>query len=217
MRMRFHKSGIYKQLVLQLSLLLGVSGHCFAANSAFYTREQVADLVFPSLSIEYGGTPYDARVILRFSNPDSEIVVLQGSNLSSNVRIFTLADGESIELVMGRVLLRNPQAAPQEIAAEAHVRESDVTIPAATVDTWLNDLKTKTGPLKLEPWIHLHGFPEYDLWLDSNGDSIHYHFFFVQNQTPGSQPVFEPVARWMINLRSEIHELATQQRTRTKK
>lgn len=208
---------IYARLILQLSLPLILSGSCLATSRAFYSREQVADLVFPSLAIEYGGASYDTRVILRFSNPDSEIVILKGSNARRNVRVFTLSDGDSIEHVMGTVLLRNPHATPQDIALEAKVHESDLTIPTTTVDSWLSNLKTESGSLKLEPWIHLHGVPEYDFWIDSNGDSIHYHFFFVPNQNPQSQPAFEAVGQWMLNLRSEILGLEIRQHSNDKK
>jgi hypothetical protein len=206
-----------KRLVLEVSLLIILVGNCFSADRAFYTREEIADLIFPSLAIEHGGTPYDTRVILRFSNPDSEIVVLKGSNLPGNVKVYKLSDGASIKSIMGNVLLRNPQATPEDIALSAKVEESDLSVPVGVVARWLKTLKTKCTAPVVEPWIQEGRVPEYDFWIDSNGDSIHYHFFFVANQVPSSQAAFEPVAQWMVKIRSEINSFESQQRSRRKK
>jgi hypothetical protein len=145
-------------------------------------REDVLDKIFPPLAVTSGGPSCLSRVILRFSDPDSEIVITTLLDGRRTVESYALDPGATIGSSVSQVLQRNQPVSLDQVASAIRVHKAVISVPQAHVERWLQEMN---GILPGKPptaQIHLDEVPQFDLWIDANGDFMHYRFFeFLEN------------------------------------
>jgi hypothetical protein len=199
--------------IVTILMLLGPNLAPAVAAHVYVDRQEVADRIFPSLSVipvALGGERYETRIILRFTDPDSEIVIKTHAKGRKTVDLYSLAPGLSIEGETGRVQRQNPNATAQQVAVTIHVRKTSLAVSSNQVDRWLQALGSLSPPLTLELWVKFDSLSRFDFWADSNGDFVHYS---MSNYAAGGRTAtthenpLTPLARWMLQVRSEAEEL----------
>jgi hypothetical protein len=165
-------------------------------------REDVADKIFPRLAVTSEGPSSLSHVILRFSDPDSEIVITTLQDGSRIVESYVLDPGTTIGSTISQVLQRNPQASLDQLASAVRVHKTTISVPQRHVERWLQQMNGILPAKIPTAQIHLDEVPQFDLWMDANGDFIHYRFFEVPEQP--HDDLFAPLARWMVKLNSEV-------------
>jgi hypothetical protein len=178
-----------------------------AVSQTAVDRETIADNIFPALRVQTVGPPYLTRLILRFSQPDSEVVITTLLDGRRVVEDYTLPSGTTILGAAAQVLHRIPAASSEEIANVLKVHRSSVRLPPKQVDQWFFELKKIPHSLVLEPILHLDSVSQYDFWFDANGDFVHYRFSYAAVHPPQNLPL-DSIATWALKIRSEV-EYAT--------
>lgn len=173
-------------------------------------REDVADKIFPRLAVTSEGPSSLSHVILRFSDPDSEIVITTLLDGRRTVESYVLDPGMTIEGSISQMLQRNPQASLDQLASAVRVHKTTISVPQRHVERWLQQMNGVLPAKIPSPQINLDGPPQFDLWMDANGDFIHYRFFEVPEQP--HDDLFAPLARWMVKLNSEVADLRHERR-----
>jgi len=167
-------------------------------------REEIADRVFPRLAVTSEGPSYLSRVILRFSDPDSEIVITTLLDGRPIVESYVLDPGVTIGASISQVLQRDPQASFDQVTNAIRVHKATIPVPQAHVARWFQEMN-RVLPGKLpSTQIHLDGPQQFDLWIDANGDVIHYRFYEVPGEKRMNDGPFAPLARWMVKLDAEV-------------
>lgn len=167
-------------------------------------REDVADKIFPRLAVTSEGPSYLSRVILRFSDPDSEIVITTLLDGHRIVESYVLDPGATIGGSISQVLQRNPQASLDQMASAMRVHKTTISVPQAHIARWFQEMDGILPGRLPSTQIHLDGPPQFDLWIDTNGDFIHYRFFEAPLQQNTNDDPFAPIARWMVKLNAEV-------------
>jgi hypothetical protein len=195
----------YAVVVVGVLMWYGGIGNstAFAQKYNYVDREQLADTVFPPLAPAPGGAAYDTQLTLRFSNPDSEIVIATHGRGTKTVVLYRLASRATLGEAIAQALRLNPRATLQEIAAGIQIERIAVSILPDHVDQWLRGLQSLAIPLELSLWVKADGVPEYDLWVDTNGDTSRYHFSYAPTRGAQEHP-FAALAHWMETIRSEV-------------
>jgi hypothetical protein len=202
---------IHAKIAGTVLLLLGMTVIPKLAAQTIVDREQVADLTFPPLAmvpVALGGDEYETRFILRFADPDSEIVIETHTNKPKTVDLYTLPPGLTIWSETGRIQRQNLNATPQDVAASIHVRRTSLKIGTNQVDHWLHALGSISPPIVLDlgDWLNLHQVPRFDLWIDSGSASVRYSFTYAGADRTNPGYPLAPLAQWMLQVRSEVEE-----------
>jgi len=167
-------------------------------------REDVADKIFPPLAVTTEGPSYLTRMILRFSDPDSEIVITTRLDGRRIVESYILDPGVTIEASISQMLQKHPQASFDQLASGIRVHKTKISVPQEHVARWFREMSGLIPGKLPSPQIHLDKVPQFDLWIDANGDFVHYRFYDAPGQQHTNDPPFAPLARWMLKLHSEV-------------
>ncbi len=134
-------------------------------------REDVADKIFPRLAVTSEGPSSLSHVILRFNDPDSEIVITTLQDGSRTVESYALDPGATIGSSVSQVLQRNQPVSIDQVASAIRVHKAVISVPQAHVERWLQEMN---GILPGKPptaQIHLDEVPQFDLWITPMGIS----------------------------------------------
>jgi hypothetical protein len=194
-------------LTFVTTILLLMNAAAVSAQT-YIDREQVADAVFPPFAVGIRGPEYRTRFMLRFDDPDSQIVIATHADGNRTVELYRLDPEMTIWNAIGRAQRQNLNATVDQVASAIRVRKTVLAVSPDRVDRWLHELAEITPPLVLTPWIKEDQMPQLDLWVDSNGDSLHYRFYFARTQQMSPQNPLAPMARWMLKVRADIEEMS---------
>jgi hypothetical protein len=159
--------------------------------------DHVLDLLFP---VDVESKPYYAKLILRFHDDESQLVLVVYPGGESELIHSSLdnMNGSSLFQLVTETLARNPAASESEIAARVKVRTIRSPLEHRAVQAELNHLKT----IRISPYLATRvGVDEvtwYEFWFDSGQESVHYKIF-------GDSAIREPqdkLAHWMTTFRA---------------
>ena len=182
-------------LLLFQPLAAGQVGYRTPTESA---RERVLDLLFSRNVIT---KDYYVRLVLRFSNPDSQLVLMLYPGGSSDVVRYTLSGnaGENVSQVASAMLQRDPRVDDKKIAERFRVTEEKLQIDQVKVQRALGALKK----INISPFFDTASAVDerqlYDFWFDSGGESVHYSFF-----GPYKGKSKDELVQWMIEFRDAL-------------
>jgi len=169
---------------------------------------RVLDLVFPS---DFASEPYFEKLILRFGDSDTQLVILVYSNYpvrpggNSEMIRYSLASmrGGDLSGLISKMVAENPDVTAQDIAAKLKVDVTRSSIESKVLDRALKKLKSlRISPI-LETGICVDECPVYEYWYDDGQDSVHY----VIRGDVGKSPQQELLQR-MITFRAALPDLA---------
>jgi hypothetical protein len=170
------------------------------------TTEDVADLLFPRMRISYDSL-YLARLMLRFSEPDMQIVIIASATEVDISEYKTKGNVRIAELIR-RSTQENASVTAAHIASNIRIKTRHVATTRQQVKTWFEELQNIKGSPKLDGYTCLHGCPQFDLWFDTGQDSVHYSMVYTP-VIPPQRSTQQLLAEWMLSLRSQIEAAPT--------
>ena len=165
----------------------------------FDMRGQVFDLMFP---IQVEGQPYFSKMILRFSDTRSQLMVLVYPGRKAEIirhRIAGTSDKEFDAILLNA--FRDKTITAQDIVGKLRVESSRVAIDYdLTLSPSLEELKSmRISPL-LSSRAALDSFEQFEFWYDTWEESVHYSVV-----GPFNDP-HDELAKWMMKFRSKADE-----------
>jgi hypothetical protein len=159
--------------------------------------EHVLGLLFP---IDVESKPYYAKLVLRFHDDESQLVLVVYPGGESELINSSLdnMNGNSFSQLVTETLVHDPTASDSEIAARVKVRTIRSPLEHRAVEAELNHLKT----IRISPYLATRvGVDEvtwYEFWFDSGQESVHYKIF-GDSSLRDSQ---DKLAQWMTTFRA---------------
>jgi hypothetical protein len=163
-------------------------------------KNRVLDQLFPVASGSLPG-PYYARLILRFSSPDTELVLVIYAGWKSELVGYTL-DGlpdQTLSQYIREQRRTHPQIQEEEIARSIRVKTTRSFVDSQKVKQAVEELRRIRVSPFLETRIAVDEYSDYDYWFESGGESVHYRVHGIFQQTPA-----DDLVHWMIGFRDSI-------------
>jgi hypothetical protein len=154
------------------------------------------NLLFP-LNVE--SKPYYVKLILRFSDTNSQLALIVYPGGASELVSFSLDNmtGSDVFNLVSEMLAKNPSVKDEEIAAKVRVHTIRSSLDYKVVEPALNDLKA----IRISPFFQTRVFAdeylEYDYWFDSGQESVHYKICGISTGAPQDE-----LAHWMTRFRA---------------
>lgn len=164
-------------------------------------KARVLDILFP---LDVGPTPYFSRMVLRFSDSDTQLVVVTYPGGKSELIRYSLEGVSSRELahLISKMVAENPDVKAQEIAAKLKVSVSRSPIESGALKPALDELKAIRISPVLVSRVAVDEFSEYEFWYDNWQESVHYTITSPFGKDPQDQ-----LGRWMTKFRENIPNL----------
>ncbi len=191
-----------------LSVLTSGISHTQATNQPFddnrveAVRSRLLDRLFQTNIASLKG-PH-SRLVLRFSKPDTECVLLIYASWKSELVVYTLKGlgSKSLAEYISDMLRANPQVQDDAIADSIGVTTKRSFLDSQKVRQSIEELKKITLSPFLEQRIAVDEYSDYDLWFESAGnESVHYKLHGPSESTPADRLV-----RWMCRFRAGLGE-----------
>jgi hypothetical protein len=162
---------------------------------------RVLDILFP---LDVGPTPYFSKMVLRFSDSDTQLVVVTYPGGKSELIRYSLAGVRSGELshLISKMVNENPEMKAQEIAAKLKVNVSRSPIEPEALRRALDELKAIRISPVLASRVAVDEFSEYEFWYDNWQESVHYAITSPFGNDPQGQ-----LGRWMTKFRDDVPNL----------
>jgi hypothetical protein len=158
-------------------------------------RNRVSDLLFPT---SVASKPYNARFVLRFPDPDSELVLIIYPGKQSELvtyKVEGLRDQTLFQYIWD-ALRTNPQIRDEEIASNIRVTSKRSVVEFQKLERAVDELKNiKISPF-FETRIAVDEYSDYDYWFDSGGESVHYRVHRLFQHTAQ-----DDLVHWMTRFR----------------
>lgn len=164
-------------------------------------KASVLNLVFPLDAVP---PPYLWRVTLRFSDPESQIVVVVRPRAKSEVVQYALAgmsDEEFSQLIL-QTLAEDSNAKAEEIAAKVKVSVDRTSIDSEMLSRALG----KLSGVRISPQpdgVCLGRCSRFEYWYDAGLQSVHY---VIVGADIKGDPQYQLV-QWMIGFRKDLPRL----------
>ncbi len=165
-------------------------------------KPRVLDILFP---LDAGPTPYFSKMVLRFSDSNTQLVVVTYPGAKSELLRYSLdsmSGGEFSQLI-SKMVAENPDVKPQEIAARLKVNVIRLPIEPGALRRSLDELKAIRISPVLASRVAVDEFSEYEFWYDNWQESVHY----VITSPFGNDPQDE-LGRWMVKFRDIVPNLS---------
>lgn len=171
------------------------------------SRDRVLDLLLHS---DIATSPYFVKITLRYSDPDTQLVIL--TYPSYPVRPEGRAEVISYEITgMGNKNLsqfvydmasKDPNVTNEEIAAKLKVKVSRSPIEYKELDRFLEQLKAIRISPSLVSRVSLDEYSMYEFRYDTGQERVHYKLDGPFRNAPQDQLV-----QWMIRFRNSLPKL----------
>ena len=160
-------------------------------------KTRVLDLLFP---LNVTPEPYFAKMILRFGDSDTQLVVVVYPGGKSELIRFSLAGTSSRELshLISKMTAENPTVREQEIAAKLKVDVTRSPIEHEAFNRVIDELKVIRISPVLANRVAVDESSEYEFWYDTWQESVHYTITGPFGDDPQDQ-----LGRWMIKFKVE--------------
>lgn len=165
-------------------------------------KARVLDIVFP---LEVSSKPYFRKIVLRFGDSDTQIIVVTYPGGQSEIVRYRLADvsGEQLSVLVAKMLSENPDVKPQEIAAGLKVNVSSTPVlEQKALDYVLNELKAIKISPALASRVAVDDSSEYEFWYDTWQESVHYTITGPFHDAPQDR-----LGKWMLSFRTLVPKL----------
>ncbi len=170
-------------------------------------KARVLDILFP---LDVTSTPYFSKMILRFGDSDTQLVVLiyptypvHAGGQAELIRYSVAGTGNSdLPQFISNMVAQNPNVTDREIAAKLKVDVTRSPIGYEALDRFLKKLKAiRISPI-LASRVAVDESSEYEFWYDTWQESVHYTLTGPFHNGPQDQ-----LGRWMIKFRADLPNL----------
>ena len=184
-------------------LLAGFCGSVTAAqpgNRRLDTKAVVLDQLFP---LDVAPEPYHLKLILRFSESDSQITVVVYPGGKSEVIVRSLANMKQGELArrIQDLAAANSAVSPSELAATLSVDSQRSLLDGTLLNRSLKRLEAIRISPALPTVSCMDACSQYEFWYDTWQDTVHYAL-----TSPEKGPRHELV-QWMIKFKDTLPTL----------
>jgi len=145
------------------------------------------------------------KLVLRFSDSASQLVVLQGAMRKSELIRYRITNMTGTELaqLIDKTFAENPKITERDIVPKLTVDIVRSPIDYGTVDRALVELrKIRISPALGLPFgrIGVDDVSQYEFWLTAGSDSVHYTIL-----SPGDRKYpQDTLAKWMLKFRATV-------------
>jgi hypothetical protein len=195
----------FQMRALSLAILAVNLSHLSYAQVSDYDRAQaVRTRVLDQLPTDVASLKgsYFSKLMLRFTKPDSQLVLVIYSGWKSELVSYTFPDlgGKTLSEYVWDMVRSHPQMRDEEIAAGAKVMTKRAFVDSRKVERTIAELqKIKISPFP-GPVVPLDEYSTYEYrWESPEGESVHYRAYGVFNQRPTDKLV-----HWMIRFRNSF-------------
>lgn len=190
-----------------ISILAGSAAMAQPGDRYLVMKARVLDILFPS---EVSQKPYFLKMVLRFSDSDTQLVVVVYPDKEKywvrkcEITKYSLAGMRTNQLsqLVAKMIADNPNVDEKEIAAKLKVDISRSSIDPDALNRVLDELKTvRISPI-LADRVAVDNYSEYEYWYDNWQESVHYTIVGPFHDSSQDQLV-----QWMIRFREAVPEL----------
>jgi len=161
-------------------------------------KARVLDILFP---LDVTPKPYFSKMILRFSDSDTQLIVVVYPGGKSELIRYSLSgmgNGKLSQLI-SKMVAENTNVTDREIAAKLKVDVIRSSINHEALSRSLDELRTVQISPILENRVAVDEFSEYDFWYDTWQESLHYTITSPLGNTPQDK-----LGKWMIKFRASV-------------
>jgi hypothetical protein len=170
-----------------------------------FTWDDVLDQVFPPMRITFSEL-YAQRLILRFSTPPTEFVIISRSN-GVEARQYSIQSLQHAQDLMSKAGANGTAITAKQVADSLRTQERPLTVSFQQVQEWLGQLRSLQVPALPSDSICLDGCDKFDLWFDTRQDSVHFSMAYAE-VTPRPNSQQQAIAAWMLRLKHELEQSA---------
>jgi len=188
-------------LAAMMSALLAAHATAQSDERGLDVRARVFDSVFP-LDVP---ASYGMKMVLRFSDSASQLVVLQGPLRKAELiryRITNMTGAELAQLI-DKLFAENPKMTERDIVPKLKVDVDRRAIDYDVVERAVVELqKIRISPALGSPQgrIGVDDVTQYEFWLTLGSDSVHYT---ILSPGDGKYPQ-DALAEWMVKFRATV-------------
>ena len=194
-------------LALVFGILFSTKAKAQPGDRSMNTEARVLDLIFP---LDVTPKPYFLKMILRFSDSDTQVVVVVYPDEEKywvkrcEIIRYSLAgmgDGELSQLI-STMEAENPKVKDQEIAAKVKVRVTRSPVAPEALNHALVELRAvRISPL-LADRVCVDQCPEFEYWYDNWQESVHYTLVGDVKSAPQ-----DDLVQWMVKFKDNLPNL----------
>src|SRR5271168_3915393 len=164
-------------------------------------KARVLDILFP---LDLGPTPYFSKMVLRFSDSDTQLVVVVYPGGKGELIRYSLAGVKSGELshLISKMVAEDPKVTDREIAAKLKVDVSRSPVAHEALNRALDELKAIRISPVLESRVAVDEYSEYEFWYDTWQESVHYTI-----TSPVGNAAQDKLGQWMTKFRESVPNL----------
>lgn len=161
-------------------------------------KARVLNLLFP-LDVTPGS--YFLKMVLRFDDPDTQLVIVTYSGGRSEMIRYSLAGLGNVDLsqFISKMVAENPDVKEQAIAEKLKVDIRRSPIKQEALNRLLNELRAiRISPI-LASRIAVDDYSEYEFWCDTGQESVHYAI-----TGPFGTAHQDKLGQWMMRVRANL-------------
>lgn len=164
-------------------------------------KARVLDILFP---LDLGPTPYFSKMVLRFSDSGTQLVVVVYPGGKGELIRYSLAGVKSggLSQLISRMVAEYPEITDREIAAKLKVDVSRSPVDHQALNRALDELKSIRISPVLESRVAVDAYSEYEFWYDTWQESVHYTI-----TSPVGNAAQDKLAQWMTKFRENVPTL----------
>lgn len=164
-------------------------------------KSRVLDILFP---VDVSPQPYLTKMVLRFGDSDTQFIVVTYPGGKSELILYSLVGtgGGKLSQLIAKMVAKNADVKPQDIAAKLRVDVSRSPIEQETLNDALNELEAIQISPVLANRVAVDESSEYEFWYDTWQESVHYAITGPFLDDPQDR-----LGRWMVKFRANLHEL----------
>jgi hypothetical protein len=164
-------------------------------------KARVLDILFP---LDIGTTTYFSKMVLRFSDSDTQFVLVTYFGGKSELIRYGLAGIKSGELaqLISKMVAENPDLKEQDIASKLKVDVDRSPVDREALNRALNELKAIRISPVLANSVAVDEYPEYEFWYDTGQESVHYTI-----TGPFGNASQDKLGKWMVKFRASVPAL----------
>lgn len=163
-------------------------------------KGHVLDQLFP---LDVTSKPYHVKLVLRFGDSDTQLIVLDYPGGESELVKQTLksVSGEGLSQLISKLIAANPNLEDREIAAKIKVTTTRQPIEYKALSHALDELKA----IRISPFLRTRvvcdEVSNYDFWFDTGEESVHYALYGPFRGDPQ-----DLIVQWMIKFRARFSQ-----------
>jgi hypothetical protein len=181
-------------------ILLALTASAQPGDRHLDLKARVLDEVFSSKVSQ----PYFRKMVLRFGDSDTQIVVVTYPGGKSELIRYSLSgmSGGKLSPLIAKMVAQNPDVKAKDIAAKLQVDVKRSVIEQGALTRAIDELKTICISPVLASRVAVDDSSEYEFWYDTWQESVHYTITGPFHDDPQ-----DTLGRWMLKFRANVPEL----------